>query len=120
MVKKTPRFLADESLEYSIVLHIRKNDYDVTAISEQSPSVADERVLEIAYKQNRIILTNDKDFGDLVFLNNMEHKGIVLFRFKNETAIEKMKAFDSLLESYKNELINSFVVIEEDKVRIRS
>ncbi len=90
------------------------------SISEDSPSISDEDILSNAYAEKRIILTNDKDFGDLVFLNNLQHKGVTLFRLKSEHVKDKIKAVESLLKNYKDKLFGNFVVIDEEKVRIRS
>ena len=80
-------FLADESLEYRLVLFLRDLGYDIFSISEDSPSISDEEVLAKAYAEKRIVLTNDKDFGDLIFLNKLSHKGVVLFRLKADSAL---------------------------------
>jgi len=70
MAKKL-QFLADESLEYTLILHIRQQGFDIQAISETLSSISDEEILEIAIREKRVILTNDKDFGDLVFLHKL-------------------------------------------------
>src|SRR5438309_12055994 len=100
MPKKILKFLADESLEYSLVLHLREAGYDISSISEDSPSIKDEKVLSRAYAQNRVILTNDKDYGDLIFLNHLPHKGVVLFRLKSENVEDKIRVCDSLFSEY--------------------
>ena len=118
MVKKL-KFIADESLEYSIVLWLRKLNYDVIAIAEDFPSLEDERVLEKATQETRIIITNDKDFGDLIFLKQLPHKGVVLLRFRTEVVKTKIKFLKSFLKNYSNKIINKFTVIDESKIRIR-
>lgn len=118
-MSKKLKFLADESLEYSIVLWLRKMNYDVISIAEDFPSVKDEKVLEKATQENRIIITNDKDFGDLVFLNQLPHKGVILLRFKTEVVETKIKFLKFFLKNYSNKIINKFTVIDESKIRIR-
>ena len=120
MSKATLKFLADESLEYSVVLYLRELGYDISAIAEDSPSIKDTQVLQKANQEKRILLTNDKDFGDLVFLNHLDHKGVVLFRLKRENVLKKTKVFRQLLEQYSDQLPGNFVVVEEEKIRIRS
>jgi len=119
MPKKAVRFLADESLEYRIVKHLRKLEYDITTIAEISPSISDFEVLSKAVSENRIILTNDKDFGDLVFLNFLPHKGVILFRLRSERVEDKIKALNYVLKNYKRQIKNNFIVVEDDNVRIR-
>ncbi len=119
MTKKL-KFLADESLEYSIVLWLRKQNYDVVSIAEDFPSVEDEKVLEKATQEDRIVITNDKDFGDLIFFNHLPHNGVVLLRFRTEKVETKIKFLNSFLLNYSNKINNRFTSIDEAKIRIRS
>ena len=119
MVRKL-KFLADESLEYSIVLELRALGHDVTSIAENMPSLKDEEVLRGARRENRVIITNDKDFGDLVFFNQLPHKGIILLRFRTEKVETKIKFIKSFLNNYSTKITNKFIVIDESKVRISS
>lgn len=118
MLKKL-KFLADESLEYSIVLWLRELGYDVISIAEDFDSVEDKKVLEKASREERIIITNDKDFGDLVFLNKLPHKGVILLRFGTEEVKTKIKFLKSFLKNYSDKITNKFSVIDESKIRIR-
>lgn len=114
------KFLADESLESRIVLFLRDKGYDILAISEVTPSIKDTEVLKIARNENRVIITNDKDFGDLVFFNHLKHTGIILCRFKTERIQYKIDAITKLLKYHKNKLVGNFVVVDETEVRIRT
>lgn len=114
------KFLVDESLEYSIVLFLRKQSYDVVAVAEEFPSIRDKEILEKANREDRVIITNDKDFGDLIFLNKLPHKGVILFRFRSEEIKTKIKVFESFLKTYSAKLLDKFAVIDEVKVRIRT
>jgi predicted nuclease of predicted toxin-antitoxin system len=118
-MSKKLKFLADESLEYSTVLWLRELGYDVVSIAEDFPSVKDKKVLEKAVQEDRIVITNDKDFGDLIFLNQLPHKGVVLLRFRTEEVETKIKFLKSFLENYSNKIANKFTVIDEAKIRIR-
>lgn len=62
------RFLANENIEKRIVTFLRNSGYDVTYCAEMRPRLDDETVLEIANAEHRIIITNDKDFGELTYL----------------------------------------------------
>ncbi len=114
------KFLADESLEYAVVVHFRNLGFDITAIAEGSKSIADTAVLEKAYKQKRILLTNDTDFGELIFHQQLPHYGVVLFRLPHEDAISKIKRFTQILERFSKKLTNNFIVVTMTKVRARS
>ena len=118
MLKKL-KFLADESLEYSIVLYLRKSGYDVVSVAEDFPSEKDKVILKRAYREDRIIITNDKDFSDLVFLNKLGHKGVVLLRFRSENVETKIEFLESFLKNYSSKIANKFTVVDESKIRIR-
>lgn len=119
-MSKRLKFLADESLEYSIVLWLRESGYDVLSIAEDFPSVKDEKVLQKANQEDRLIITNDKDFGNLVFLNKLSNKGVVLLRFRTEKVETKIKFIKTFLKNYSDKIVNKFTVVDETKIRIRS
>jgi predicted nuclease of predicted toxin-antitoxin system len=60
------RFLADESIEKPVVDELRRSGHDVLSIQERSPGVDDDTVLQLAVNDNRILITSDKDFGELI------------------------------------------------------
>lgn len=64
------KFLLDESVEFRIATYLREDDFDVVTIAEEFPSIPDKQVLHIAYKQKRVLVTNDKGFGELIFKEN--------------------------------------------------
>ena len=61
------RFLADESCDFGVVLALRAAGHDVMAIAEVSPREEDDSVMERALQKERIVVTEDKDFGQLVY-----------------------------------------------------
>ena len=91
MVKEKAKFLVDESVDFAIVIHLRNCNYDVTSIVEDYPSLEDIDILKIAYKEKRILLTNDKDFGSLIFKENLQSNGLILLRLENQSSKEKIK-----------------------------
>ena len=63
------RFLADESCDFAVVRALRGRGFDVIAISETCPGAEDQRVIGLARKEGRVLLTEDKDFGRLAYLS---------------------------------------------------
>lgn len=61
------RFLADESCDFAVVKALREAGHDVAAVRDSSRGAADEVVINLAVRENRILLTEDKDFGQLVY-----------------------------------------------------
>ena len=75
-------------------------------------------IIDMAYNDNYIIITNDKDFGELVFHRGKPHKGVILLRLDDERATNKIKVLGKVLESYSDRLSGNFVVATEYNIRI--
>ncbi len=69
-------------------------------------------------QQNRILITNDKDFGDLVFRDRKPHKGVILLRLEDERSANKIAVLRRLFEKYEKSLPGHFIVVTETTVRI--
>ncbi len=113
------KFLVDESVEYSVVNFLRNLGYDTYSIAEQSPSIDDKYVLSIAYDEERILITNDKDFGELIYRLKLPHRGVILFRLWKENGDSKTKRLKQLIDKFSSKFPNRFVVVTENKVRFR-
>ena len=74
------KIVADESLDGRIIDGLRLADHDVLAFAEASPGAADEEVLASADSEGVLLLTVDKDFGELVYRRQLAHCGVMLLR----------------------------------------
>jgi len=79
--------------------------------------MSDDEVIQKAFAENRILITDDKDFGEKVYRERHPHRGIILLRLEDERAASKIAALRRLLDSYANQLANNFVVVTETRVR---
>src|SRR5687767_11049488 len=70
------RFLADESCDFAIVRALRAAGHDVLAVVDVSPRAADPNVIDLAVRDNRILLTEDKNFGQLVYSSGTPSAGV--------------------------------------------
>lgn len=113
-------FLADEGIDRSIVDGIRSSGFDVFYIIEEARAWDDETILQIAAKERRILITKDKDFGELVFRLNKGHAGVILLRLEGFTTQERAAMVCPLMLRHKEQLLNSFTVIQKGVIRIRS
>ena len=112
------KFLVDENVHHAIYLFLKNQGFDVTSAAQDYTSFMDKDILNIAFKQERIIITNDKDFGFLAYHQHLPHKGIILFRLKSEKPESKINRLTNLFQ--KNlDLSDSFTVITEDRIRIK-
>ncbi|MCD6219920.1 DUF5615 family PIN-like protein [Candidatus Calescamantes bacterium] len=98
------KFLADENIEKPVVEYFRGEGHDVLWIAEIQKAITDEEVLSITRREKRILLTNDKDFGELIFLQKKVTSGIVLLRFKTEDALSKVMVLRKVLSTYIDKL----------------
>lgn len=113
------KIVADESVDYNIVLRLREQGVTVHAIAEQEPSISDDDVLGIAVRENALLITEDKDFGELVFRLQLPHCGIVLIRLSGYSAHEKGILAARVILEHWPDLANAFSVFNGEKLRIR-
>ena len=85
---------------------------------EQARASADDVVIEMANDEVRILITNDKDFGEKVFRAGKSHAGVVLLRLRDERPGPKIQVLSRLLESYADKLPGSFIVVSEQRIKI--
>lgn len=111
------RFIVDECTG-PVVSRWLKEQHDVVSVYEEARGLDDDGVLLKAVTSNRILITNDKDFGEMIFHEKKVHKGIILLRLDDERAVNKIKVLKRLLEHYADQLANNFVVVTETTVRI--
>lgn len=119
MSKLSPsiKFLVDESVEYKIVTFLREQGFNIFSVSEESPSILDPEVLKLAYKQKRVLITNDKGFSRLVFKERQKSHGVILIRLPNAITDEKISRLNEVINSKSKDLFKLFITIAEKQLR---
>ncbi|OPY55374.1 MAG: hypothetical protein A4E49_00441 [Methanosaeta sp. PtaU1.Bin112] len=113
------RLLADENVPLKAVQLLREKGHDVLSICESMPQTADEDILEIAERDARIVLTFDKDFGDLAFCCGLLIScGIILFRIPLLPADYLTTTIVDAVES-RSDWAGHFAVVEPGRIRMR-
>lgn len=114
------RFLLDENVEYRVAMFLTSAGHDVTAIAVDYPrSLADREVLRIATAEGRILVTADRDFGELIVRQRLPHAGVIYFRLGlGSTAEDKIGRLRSVLAAHAHEL-DQFLVVGPRSVRVR-
>ena len=112
-------FVADESVDATIFAALRQEGFFVYSIQENQFGIIDEEVLNVANERKAILLTEDKDFGELVYRLQLPHCGIFLMRLIGLTSEEKASASLKTEQYYLQELPYNFTVLKDSKVRIR-
>ncbi len=75
--------------------------------------------MQRAEAEGRIVVTNDKDFGELVFRNSQAHKGVLLFRLRDESDANYIRTLAAVLAQHSEHLEGNFARVREDSIRIR-
>lgn len=113
------KIVPDESVDFGIVVLLRKSGFSVYSIAENNSGINDIEVLQIAVQQNTLLITEDKDFGELTYRLQLEHNGILLIRLSSIKRNERIILVEKVLTEHFNELENKFSVINENGLRIK-
>ncbi len=111
-------FLADESCAGPVIRALREAGHDVVAISEVAAGTADDEVLERALNEKRVLITEDRDFGELVYARGRSSTGVILVRFPSRARRAKPPTVVEAVAKLGARLYDSFTVIEPGRVRV--
>jgi predicted nuclease of predicted toxin-antitoxin system len=114
------KLLADANIEKGIVDCLLSFGFDVKWIPDYNCEMDDADLLIMANNEKRIIITNDKDFGELTFLRKQNSVGIILIRVKGQNTKEKVELIEKLILNYKEKIPNHFSIITKTKFRFIS
>jgi predicted nuclease of predicted toxin-antitoxin system len=113
------RWLADECVDAGLVSHLRAAGHDVLYTAEIAASAEDREVIRRAQAERRILLTEDKDFGDLVFRQAQSVPGIVLLRIDPASHALKRIRLDAAISRFADDLFGRYITVEEARFRSR-
>lgn len=111
------RFLVDECTGPAVARWLREKSHEVFSVYEEARGITDTEILEKAYSENWILITNDKDFGEKIVREKRPHCGVIFLRLKDERAGSKIEAIRKLLDLYGDRISNRFIVVAESQVR---
>ena len=114
------KFLADENIPLLMVRQLEEKGYDIKYISTGNAGIPDEEVLDLANKEDRILVTFDSDFGDLIFKKRKTIKtGVIFLRLGQFLPDEPGNIMLSLLEENKLDFFGRISVVTKETVRQR-
>jgi len=115
------KFLADECIYVATVKLLRDLGYDVISIKELNlSSLSDEKVLELAKKENRLLITFDQEFGNIFKFPLGTYPGIIIIKVKPQTIENTNSVLQKFLKKTSLEIISkALVIIDKRKTRIR-
>ena len=112
------RFLADESCDFAVVRALRADGHDVLAVAEVMHRSDDRELIDQAHGERRILLTEDKDFGWLVYVSHADSSGVILIRFPGNARRSLVQAVRQVVEEQSERLFKAFVVVQPGHTRI--
>ena len=113
------KFLADECVDRQIVDQLRREGHELLYVMEMAPGISDDEVLSLTNQKKSILLTADKDFGELIFRQGKIAKGVILLRLAGVSPEVKAEVVADAIKAHAGELLQAFTVITRKTVRIR-
>ena len=111
------RFLVDECTGPSVAHWLSQEGHDVFSVYDDAPGIKDDEVIRRAVAERRILITNEKDFGERVFRERQAHQGVVFLRLSDERSVNKISVLRCLIANYGDRIAGQFVVVTETQVR---
>ena len=113
------RFLCDQNLERRVAVWLVDEGHDVAVgVVDYNGRLPDPDVLRIAREERRTLVTNDKDFGELIWRRRLPHTGVIFFRMPAATAEQKIERLKLVLTDYADQL-DQFIVVTPVRIRVR-
>jgi len=106
------KFLLDENIGKYVAVYLQKLGNTTSRIREINPGIEDVEVLALAVLEDIVLITSDKDFGQLIFQEKLPHKGIIFLRLKDESTSNKIRALNDILSKHLP-LNQDFITISE-------
>jgi predicted nuclease of predicted toxin-antitoxin system len=111
------RFLVDECSGPKLAEWLSREGHEVFSVYDQARGAEDDYLIRRVCEENWILITNDKDFGKLVYREGRPHHGVVFLRLRDEAFANKIAVMKTLLAEYSERLADQFVVVTESRVR---
>ena len=111
------RFLVDECTGPKVAEWLKNEGHEIFSVYDEARGIEDDEVIQKAYDEHWILITNDKGFGEKVFRDQRPHRGIIFMRLEDERATNKIEILRRLLKRYANRLEDQLVVVTRTQVR---
>jgi predicted nuclease of predicted toxin-antitoxin system len=112
--------VVDESVDFGIIIRLRQKGIIVVSIYEDFAGIKDTEVLKIANDNQCLLITEDKDFGELTYRLKLEHNGILLIRLSEIPRKDRIILVPDIIEKHFDELANNFSVLSKRGLRIKT
>jgi predicted nuclease of predicted toxin-antitoxin system len=113
------QFIADENIPKETVNLLKRQGIDIVSVTEFASGLSDIKVLDLAKAKGRIVITFDKDFGQLIFKEKRKTKGLMLLRFVPKSPLQIAKIIQQVLAA-EIRMENCVVTVKKDSIRVTS
>jgi predicted nuclease of predicted toxin-antitoxin system len=113
------RFLTDENVSRLVVERLRAVGFDVISIGETRSGMPDKGVLDTADAEGRVLITEDRDFGELVIRQRLGVRGIILLELDRLSNATEANMVAEVVSAHSDKLLGNLVVIEPGRIRVR-
>lgn len=113
------KFVVDECVFGPIAARLRTDGHEIILAKETISGAADPNVLALAVRENAILLTQDRDFGELIYRQKLEHFGIILLRLASVPSGQRVNSVSQAIFDHGIEMANAFTVMTPGGIRIR-
>ncbi|MCD4697892.1 MAG: DUF5615 family PIN-like protein [Bacteroidales bacterium] len=114
------KFLVDVGVGRKIEDFLEDKGYDSKFVRLIDPCLSDQEIIKMAVIEGRMIITMDKDFGELVYHSLLVHCGVLLLRLEDATGIEKLEVMKEIISEHSQKIKNHFCVYQKGKFRVRN
>lgn len=113
------KFLFDEGIPLRLRTYLEDNSHDVTTVGVEHPNaLTDETVLEIANREHRILITNDRDYSELIVNQKKSHHGVIYFRLRYVPLETRIAYLQRVLRDYSDQLDQLIVISRGGAIRV--
>ena len=116
---KDLKFLVDVGVSKKVEKWLQEHGYDTKSIREINARMLDKEILQIAASEGRMVVTMDKDFGELVYNSGLPHGGVLLLRLEDTSSDKKVEMVEKILAQFSDRILSKFSVFKDGKLRIR-
>jgi predicted nuclease of predicted toxin-antitoxin system len=113
------KVLVDVSTGQAVAMALAGLGHDVISVRDRDPRMADPDILAWAVAEQRLVVTMDKDFGELVYRSGQPHAGVLLLRLESDHTAEKVRIVTEIFNNHASELPGHFSVYQSGHMRIR-
>lgn len=114
------KLLANENFPYKSIYHLKEKGYDVLSIGIDNSSILDSEIMKIAINEERIIMTFDRDYGELIFRHNYKpEQGVIYLRLDKYQPHEPELIIEEIITNKEIDLTRRLTVVDKNGIRQR-